>query len=220
VDSGIEEPNKSKPISKQRLMSNESLPKIAANDKCFTEVSYDFLSDLSKLNEYLINKETNPAKSKLKHSKSFNKNQIVNTGVQFNQLNNTNAAFNPFCRSNISKSFSAFTSRFKQQASLRKKRSNHTEDHNPAVTKPFVSANSNVKRFNVNTCEKLNSSETVSRTSSPTLSSCSYSSSTTSSGLHAANHPHQQIVLSSQVETTNPDSSCMNKNGPDMIISL
>lgn len=63
------------------------------NEK-FTEVSYDFLADLSKLNraKSFINKKND------------------------NQTNNNNKNFyNPFRRTNISKSFSTFTTRLKQQ---------------------------------------------------------------------------------------------------------
>jgi len=63
------------------------------NEK-FTEVSYDFLADLSKLNR----------------AKSFINKKNDNSN------NNTNKNFyNPFRRTNISKSFSTFTTRLKQQ---------------------------------------------------------------------------------------------------------
>ena len=71
----------------------------------FNQVSYEFLSDLSQ-----------PRLPKLNKSVSFNRKPTFN--MKEKPTGGSNGFYNPFCRSSISKSFSAFTSRIKQQQQL------------------------------------------------------------------------------------------------------
>ncbi|RNA31598.1 FAM43A-like [Brachionus plicatilis] len=126
----------------ESTMMSDSAP------KAYMEVSYEFLSDLSRTQE--------PAtKVPIKHSKSF---------MSKNEKNNV--AISPFRRSNFSRSFTAFTSKFKQSK---------YEDN-----LSYLRDINELKELNLN--ENGNLSQ-VSRSSlsSPTLSTSSKSSSSKSS---------------------------------------
>lgn len=274
-DSGIEEPNKNNEINAKSL--NTNIASLASKydfaefkknfmmkrntDASFTEVSYDFLSDLSQ-----VNQERNNQKLKLTHSKSFNKKttyanilqekqqptQSYNKKTLNNNVNEGNSSpsptdFNPFRRSSISKSFSAFTTRLKQQASLRKKnmgRGVHGQNNKNDCQqhqKTDINDSSHLKNLFQNvervkdeakkvkisneplsTAALMNKKtavnelefETGSRGSSPTLSSCSYSSSNSSSH-QLASHPQENHALFGSKQTNNK-----NNNYSDVIISL
>ncbi len=104
---------KKKPLIDQDLV--DGFKSSEENQKCYTEVSYDFLGD--RLSD-ICTKDT---KTNLAHSKSFSSN---NSSYQLTSLIDSltiqtkpsiNSFYNPFRRTNISKSFSTFTTRFKQQ---------------------------------------------------------------------------------------------------------
>jgi hypothetical protein len=134
-DSGIDEANSLKLFKQKRngINLDAMIEKSVENEqKFYTEVSYDFLSDLSKLPNVTDKKDLyndqflNPpfplvykSKSKLTHSNSFNKN--TNSLKQAQPVTNPaqlhSAYYTPFSRSQISRSFSAFTSRFKANSS-------------------------------------------------------------------------------------------------------
>lgn len=80
------------------------------NHNDYTEVSYDFLADLSKLH--------------LAHSKSFtNRNyQLASLIENPPPLIEAKTFYNPFRRTNISKSFSTFTTRLKSQQQQQQKK--------------------------------------------------------------------------------------------------
>lgn len=102
----------------------------------FNQVSYEFLSDLSQqtVKPLLVNTQnTNGSRFRSKftiQSRSFNmKNSVLKKAVnknqedeplgdEYNKNDNGTGFYNPFNRSAISKSFSAFTSRLKQQQLL------------------------------------------------------------------------------------------------------
>ena len=103
---------------KLALMNGDYMPSANPNsaskqvDKGFTEVSYEFLGDLSKSHIDSLNAAK---KRPLAHSKSFTRNKPA--APESNE-HRTSGFTNPFCRSNISKSFSAFTTRLKYQTML------------------------------------------------------------------------------------------------------
>lgn len=119
------------------------------------EVSYEFLADLSKSIE----------PKKLTHSKSF--------------INKQQNFMNPFRRTNFSRSFTAFTSRFKnQQINQVSEISEMNEDEQIEKLKYLT----------------LNSNESITTSmSSPTLSTSS--SSTTSASSLSNNHRPSQAVI-------------------------
>ncbi|CAF0959846.1 unnamed protein product [Brachionus calyciflorus] len=84
------------PIHDDNFDFDSTLKSEIRSEKAFLEVSYEFLSDLSKPQEPI-------KKSKIKHSKSF---------MNKNSEKNSKSAFR---RSNFSRSFSAITSRFKNK---------------------------------------------------------------------------------------------------------
>ena len=224
VDSGIEELNKIIKLSPTRITN------CINNDKGFTEVSYDFLSDLSKLNE--MNFDSN--QHKLRYSKSFNKHASYTKSISNNNNNShnipiiedseNNNSFNPFRRSSISKSFSAFTSRFKNQSLRSKKIINDDLKLQQVIKKniPTPITTNNLKSIEIKAEMKQNAQQTIikteinkihyqalannSRASSPTLSSCSYSSSSST---------HQK-----QESLNNQDEYEKNNINSDLIISL
>ena len=136
-------------------------PALIPSIKDLTEVSYEFSSDLSKVNR---ENDNEMLKSKLNYSKSFTKSD-----------NNENipeqiAGFtNPFRRTNFSKSFTAFTSRLKQSRASNKSINKHSN-------------NNKQPEFEIN--KKIESVATQSSTdfpySSPELSSSSNFSSNSS----------------------------------------
>jgi len=153
-----------------------------ANHKGFTEVSYEFLSDLSKSHGGQSNNENK--KIKLTHSKSFTKNHLsqnkssplsTTTTEQVEIANRYSAPTfsNPFCRSNVSKSFSAFTTRLKHQALMSE--NNNNKSKNLKEDCIFQHKNESLVLINKNV---LNSTSPL---PSPTLSTCSNSSSSHSS---------------------------------------
>ena len=161
------------------LVNGDFMPKSAVeitnttNHKGFTEVSYEFLSDLSKSN----NDQTNDIKKiKLTHSKSFTKNLPQNNSsteqVETNRIS-AHSFSNPFCRSNVSKSFSAFTTRLKYQALLSENMNNKKNHANHEFYQNLISCNKNESIVLVNR-NILNSNSPL---PSPTLSTCSNSSS-------------------------------------------
>jgi len=79
----------------------------------FNQVSYEFFDDLSKppIKPILVNNHTNQTNSRFR-TRSFN-TKVIATGASVTPT--TNSHFNPFSRGTISRSFSAFTSRLKQQ---------------------------------------------------------------------------------------------------------
>jgi hypothetical protein len=114
--------------------------------KNFNQVSYEFLGDLSQSQALILNdnaSKTNKFRSKLIYqSRSFNTKSIFKSNKQNNNNNNNNNInnsnlllkpsvtttinnyYSPFVRTTISKSFSAFTSRFKQQQEQQEKINN------------------------------------------------------------------------------------------------
>jgi hypothetical protein len=219
VDSGIDELNKTNKISPSRINS------FINNDKGFTEVSYDFLSDLSKLNE--MNFDSNQYKHR--YSKSFNKHAPYSKTVNNNNNNipiiedsENNSSFNPFRRSSISKSFSAFTSRFKNQSLRNKKLINDDiklqqiiNNNKPAQMTKCMEMKSE-KKQSIPTQTTIIKTEinkiyyegggNNSRASSPTLSSCSYSSTS------STHQKHESLNNQDEYEKVNVNS--------DLIISL
>jgi hypothetical protein len=169
----------------KRLVNGDCMPSsnhkrvvnIDDEQKGFNEVSYEFLSDLSKSNE------TDAARARLSYSKSFTKNTspAVKLGNALNSETGANLAssFNPFRRTNISKSFSAFTSRLKQQAlASEAKKLSHLKEEN------IYNRHVVIKNSGIEVVAKLPLS-TSSSLPSPTLSTCSNSSSSNSSNLNS-----------------------------------
>lgn len=172
----------------KNVLLNDS---IASDYKEFTEVSYEFLGDLSKCN---MDSQAN-RKRALTYSKSFTKNPLQTKPVNSVEMaaskdrgSGVGAFINPFFRSNFSRSFSAFTTRLKYQASMHENAKKQDMDD----TIPQQSENSNKNFFynlnnrdlvlinNDNIKNILSSSSSNSPLPSPTLSTCSNLSSSNS----------------------------------------
>lgn len=179
----------------KRLVNGDFMPSsnhkrvvnIEDEQKGFNEVSYEFLSDLSKSNG------NDAARARLNYSKSFTKN--TSPGVKLsNELSsetgaNLASSFNPFRRTNISKSFSAFTSRLKQQALANEaKKLGNLKEENIYNRHIVINKNSGIE-----VVAKLPLS-TSSSLPSPTLSTCSNSSSSNSSNLNSNSNCGNHIV--------------------------
>lgn len=98
-------PQQPQKLNESKRCENESI--YYENPSCFTEVSYEYLSDLSKLP---LDADQQP---KLNYSRSFNKSKQQPKPTT---TTTTTTFYNPFRRSHISKSFSTFSSRLKQQS--------------------------------------------------------------------------------------------------------
>ena len=158
------------------LVNGDCMPKSAveinteANHRGFTEVSYEFLSDLSKTN---TDQKNESKKIKLTHSKSFTKNLSQNKSSTEQVEANRSSFSNPFCRSNVSKSFSAFTTRLKYQAILSENVNNKKSINNQGFFQNVNTCNTNESLVLMN----KNIMHSNSPLPSPTLSTCSNSSS-------------------------------------------
>jgi len=186
-----------------------------STNKQFTEVSYEFLGDLSMCSSIT---------PKLSHSKSFSKFIIpssttaVTASSKTPQLTQSSFA-NPFRRTSVSKSFSAFTSRLKMQQ--------HTVQKPPPVPLPQ-------QQHHTTTCSQmdssittitpvikqlnelqLNTASTSSSLSSPTLSTCSNSSMSSASKL-LVNGPSSASSSSSSATNASPPPQLVE----EVVISL
>lgn len=135
-----------------------------STQKAFLEVSYEFLSDLSKSQE-------TSKKSNIKHSKSFMNKAVDKTAV----------GKNPFRRSNFSRSFTVFTSKFKNTRPVENV-SNCLRDINE------------LKELNLNENSKVFDHLSNSTLSSPTLSTSSAKSSSGKSADSADIESNNQIT--------------------------
>jgi hypothetical protein len=162
------------------------------SNKLFTEVSYEFLGDLSLTNPSTSLSAQNPPK--LAHSKSFSKfmppskpQQSSQQQQQQSSTTHTPSFVNPFRRTSVSKSFSAFTSRLKQTTSKTTTPSFQQKSHPTTTTTTTTTANakavdeSTLGSMKINEELLLNTASTASSLSSPTLSTCSNSSMMSSS---------------------------------------
>jgi hypothetical protein len=139
-DSGVCTNSTSSVLTDEKLIKCVSDQNNNRNELAFNQVSYEFLSDLSQ-QQTSVN-STNNSSSRFRNkftiqSRSFStkisfpkkaqpKNETEVEPIEEYQ-NMSNSFYNPFNRSAISKSFSAFTSRLKQQQLLVQKSQNHVE---------------------------------------------------------------------------------------------
>jgi hypothetical protein len=158
---------------------NESLINAHSDFKPFVEVSYDYLSDLSKCS--FNNTQNNKRMSN--NSRSFMNKGLKDREENNNNNNSNSSNVNFFTRSNLSRSFTAFTSRFNQQNNkdmIIKAYDNHPKKDLEAKFKDLSIINS-VNESSSTTTNNNNNTIKNSLLSSPTLSTLSTSSSSYSS---------------------------------------
>jgi hypothetical protein len=182
--------------------SKKSSEQFNLDNKQFVEVSYDFLSDLSKVIEPRV---STPTESQFRKNVSLSKSFISRN---IRPTLHTNL-IDPFRRTNISKSFTSFTSRFKPKASevehvIEEQESQTSEqtsqeNNNKSIKAEIVKVSrGSAQKINdeLNKFKNLNMnsvSTSASSLSSPTLSTSSYASGSSSNKNDVNDH---QIVIS------------------------
>lgn len=179
------------------------------------KVSYEFLGDLSMCSSIT---------PKLSHSKSFSKFIIpssttaVTASSKTPQLTQSSFA-NPFRRTSVSKSFSAFTSRLKMQQQTVQKpppvplpQPKHHTTTCSQMDSSITTITPVIKQLNE---LQLNTASTSSSLSSPTLSTCSNSSMSSASKL-LVNGPSSASSSSSSATNASPPPQLVE----EVVISL
>lgn len=188
----------------------ERMPPVGldTSNKQFTEVSYEFLGDLSMCSSIAAGGAggTNGNTPKLAHSKSFSKfiAPAPAAAAKTPQINN-HTFINPFRRTSVSKSFSAFTSRLKMQQQQQLKHHQAIKvnerlvvDSTPITTKTEDETTTRLNK-QLNELNLVNTASTSSSLSSPTLSTCSNSSMSSGSASKTTNDESitaEEVVIS------------------------